>query len=220
MPKGHYLVPWASLALSHLFEWYHLAPALLGRVGRLRGCRCRGRFHEAADFLSSASLHIVGDMGVGVQGKARAVVTQHTGQGLYIHTAGDCHGSECVSEVVEAHMLFDVCVFQQFPVDPRLGIRTPVTACAVRRKQDGIVRMLSTLLDEQIHCLLQRRMQHHVDTPDEGAKQSFVGLLLRALTRPLDLDSLYILWMWIEVSSLSFTAPIAGTMWFSMMFSS
>ena len=39
-------------------------------------------------------LHIVGDMGVGVQGEARAVVAQHTGQGLHIHTAGDCHRSE------------------------------------------------------------------------------------------------------------------------------
>ena len=50
----------------------------------------------AADLLSRASLHIVGDMRVGVQSEARAVVPQHAGQGLHIHAAGDRHGGECV----------------------------------------------------------------------------------------------------------------------------
>ena len=93
-------------------------------------------------------------MRVGVQSEARAVVTQHAGQGLYIHAAGDRHGHECVSEVVEAHVLLDACVFQQLPVDPRHGIRTPVTACTGRREQDGVVWVLFMLLHQQVDGLL------------------------------------------------------------------
>ena len=104
--------------LSHLLERYHLAPAFLRRVGRFRGGGCRGGFHKAADLLCRASLHIVGDMGVGVQSESRAVVAQHAGQGLHVHAAGDRHRGECVSEVVETYMLLDACVFQQLPVDP------------------------------------------------------------------------------------------------------
>lgn len=108
----------AHFPLSHLLERDHLAPTSLRRVGRLRGGGCRGGFHEAADLLCRTSLHIVGDVRVGVQREARAVVAQHAGQGLHIHTAGDRHRGECVSEVVEAHVLLDARAFQQLPVDP------------------------------------------------------------------------------------------------------
>ena len=84
--------------LPHLLERYYLAPVLFRRVGRFRGVGCRDRLHEAADLLRRASLHIVGDMRIGVQREARAVVAQHAGQGLYIHAAGDRHGGECVSK--------------------------------------------------------------------------------------------------------------------------
>ena len=76
-PKGRNLVPWALLLLSHPFERDHLAPAFLRRVGRFRSRRCRGGFHEAADLFCRTSLHIVGDVRIGVQSEARAVVTQH-----------------------------------------------------------------------------------------------------------------------------------------------
>ena len=82
--------------LPHPFERYHLAPVLLRRVGRLRGVGCRCRFHEAADFLRRAPLHIVGDVRIGVQCEPCAEVAQHTGQGFHIHAAGDCHRCECV----------------------------------------------------------------------------------------------------------------------------
>lgn len=88
--------PYGDPRLSHSLERDHLAPALLRRVRRLRFRFGRGRFHEAADLLCRASLHIVGDMRVGVQSEARAVVPQHAGQGLHIHAAGDRHGGECV----------------------------------------------------------------------------------------------------------------------------
>ena len=62
-----------------------------------------------------------------------------------------------VSEVVKAHVLLDACVFQQLPVDPRHGVRTPVAACAGRREQDGVVRVLLVLLHEQVYRLLRQR---------------------------------------------------------------
>ena len=128
MPKGQRFVPWASVLLAYFYERNHLASALLRRLGRFRGRRCRSRFHEAADLLCRTALHIVGDVRIGVQGKPGAEVAQHTGQGFYIHAAGNGHGRECVSEVMEAHMLLDACVFQQLPIDPRHGVRTPVAA--------------------------------------------------------------------------------------------
>lgn len=104
--------------LSHLLERYHLAPVLLRRVGRLRGDSRRDRFHEAADFLRRTSLHIIGDVRIGIQREPGAEMAQHTGQGFHIHAAGNCHRCEGVSEIMEAHMLLDARVFQQFPVDP------------------------------------------------------------------------------------------------------
>ena len=82
--------------LPNFLERNHLAPALLRRVGRIWGDSRRSRFHETADFLRRTSLHIVSDVRVGVQGKSGAEVAQHTGQGFYIHAAGDSHGRECV----------------------------------------------------------------------------------------------------------------------------
>ena len=87
--RAHFLLP-------HLLERDHLAPAFLRRVGRLRGVGCRDRFHEAADLLRRASLHIVGDVRIGVQCKPGAEVAQHTGQSFYIHAAGDGHRGEGV----------------------------------------------------------------------------------------------------------------------------
>lgn len=111
MPKGQCFVPWASFLLSYLLERYHLAPAFLRRVGRFRGVGCRDRLHEAADLLRRASLHIAGDMRIGVQRKPGAEMAQHTGQGFHIHAAGNCHRCEGVSEIMEAHMLLDARVF-------------------------------------------------------------------------------------------------------------
>ena len=74
----------AHFLLSHFLERNHLAPPLLRRVGRFRGGSCRGGFHEAADLLCRASLHIVGDMSVRVQREAGAVVPQHTGHRFHI----------------------------------------------------------------------------------------------------------------------------------------
>ena len=85
-----------TVSLSHFLERNHLAPALLRRIGRLRcgGCRCR--FHEAADLLCRTSLHIVGDMRVGVQSESGAEMAQHTGQCFHVYAAGEGVGGEGV----------------------------------------------------------------------------------------------------------------------------
>ena len=127
-PQRQYIHASGGFPLSNFLERYHLAPALLRRVGRLRGGRCRSRFHEAADFLCRTSLHIVGDVRIGVQREPRTEVAQHTGQCFHIHAAGNGHGREGMAEIMEAYMLLNACVFQQFAVDPRHGIRTPVAA--------------------------------------------------------------------------------------------
>lgn len=96
MPKGRYLIPWASFLLPHPLERDHLAPASLRRVGRLGLQLGGGCFHKAADLLRRASLHIAGDVGIGVQGEPGAVMAQHTGECLYIHSAGEGHSGEGV----------------------------------------------------------------------------------------------------------------------------
>ena len=128
-PKGLWCVPWASFILPYSLERYHLAPALLRRVGRLRfrlGC---GRFHEAADLLRYNSLH----MCIGVQGKSGAVVAQHTGQHFHIHTAGEAHGCECVVQVVKPNLrllapaspVSSHTILQQYASSPRRLWRWP-----------------------------------------------------------------------------------------------
>ena len=96
-------------------------------------------------------------MRIGIQGEPGAEVAQHTGQGLHIHAAGEGHGGESMPQIMKAHVLLDACVFQQLPVDPRHGVRTPVAACAGRREQDGVVRVLLVLLHQQVYRLLRQR---------------------------------------------------------------
>lgn len=96
MPKGHASVPWALFLSPHPLERNHLAPALLRRVRRLGFRLGRGRFHKAADLLRRTSLHLVGDVRIGVEGEPGAVVAQHAGQRFHIHTAGEGHGGEGV----------------------------------------------------------------------------------------------------------------------------
>lgn len=144
-PKGHTSVPWASFLSPHPLERDHLTPALLRRVRRLRVRPGRGRFHEAANLLRRAPLHLVGDVCIRVEGEPGAEVAQHAGQGLCVHAAGEGHGSEGVPEIVEAHVFLDTGHFQQLSVDPGHRIRAPVAAGAGRREQDGVVGMLFVL---------------------------------------------------------------------------
>ena len=104
-PKGHKRIPWASFLLSYPLERYHLTPALLRRIRRFQFRLGRGRFHEAADFLRRASLHIVGDVRIGIEGEPGTEVAQHTGQRFHIHAAEEGHGGEGVTQIVKSDLL-------------------------------------------------------------------------------------------------------------------
>ena len=117
-------------------------------------------------------------MRIGVQGEPGAVVAQHTGQGLYIHTAGEGHRGKSMAQIMEANALLDAGLRQQFPVDPGHRVRTPVPAGAGRREQEGVVRVLFMLLHQHIHGLLGQRhladgvlgfrLRHHQFPVDPG----------------------------------------------------
>ena len=149
--------PYGDPRLSHSLERYHLAPVLLRRIGRFRFWLSRSCFHEAADLFRRTSLHIVGNVRIGVQGKPGAIVAQHTGQCLHIHSAGEGHSSESMAQIMEANMLLDACLRQQLSVDSGHCVRAPVAAGAGRREQEGAVRVLFMLLHQQGHRLLGQR---------------------------------------------------------------
>lgn len=71
-PRGDiYPLGFRFFYLPHPLERDHLAPASLRRVGRLGVRFSRGCFHKAADLLRRTSLHLAGDMRIGVQGEPR-----------------------------------------------------------------------------------------------------------------------------------------------------
>ena len=117
-------------------------------------------------------------MRIGVEGEPSAVMTQHTGEGLYIHAAGEGHGSEGVAQIMEAHMFLDAGLRQQLAVDSGHRVRTPVAASAGRREQDGIVGVLFMLPHQHVHRLLGQchladgvlgfRLCHHQLPVDAG----------------------------------------------------
>ena len=117
-------------------------------------------------------------MRIGVEGEPSAVVAQHTGQGFHIHATGEGHGGESVAQIMEANMLLNTGLRQQFPVNPGHRVRAPVAAGAGRREQDGAVRMLFMLLHQQGHSLLGQRhlsdgilgfrLRHHQLPVDAG----------------------------------------------------
>ena len=84
-------------------------------------------------------------------------MAQHTGQGLYIHAAGEGHGGESMAQIMEANMLLNARLRQQLPVNPGHRIRAPIAAGAGRREQEGAVRVLFMLLHQQGHRLLGQR---------------------------------------------------------------
>ena len=61
-----------------------------------------GTGEDISHGLRRFELGVGGDVGVGVQRKARGVVTEHTADGLDVHAVLQGHRREGVSEVVEA----------------------------------------------------------------------------------------------------------------------
>ena len=69
------------------------------RISRLISDRLR---HESAQFVRSFDLHLHGSGGVGVQSEARAVVPQHGGQGLYIHSVLERQCCEGMTQIMKS----------------------------------------------------------------------------------------------------------------------
>ena len=103
-PRGRGFVPWASLLLSHLLNGITLhqfsSSGFQLRLGR-------GRFHEAADLFHCTSLHLIGDMRIGVEGDPGTEMAQHIEQCLHIHTAGEGHRGESMAQIMEANTLLN-----------------------------------------------------------------------------------------------------------------
>ena len=60
--------------------------------------------HEAAHFLRGLLLYLPCDVGVGSQGEARVVVSQHAADGFDVYSVLKRQGCEGVSEIVKANV--------------------------------------------------------------------------------------------------------------------
>ena len=69
--------------------------------------------HEAAHSLGGVLLHLPGDVGVGVQCEARAVVAQDAGDGFGVYTLLNRQRGKGVSQPVEGDVLSDSGFLQQ-----------------------------------------------------------------------------------------------------------
>ena len=85
-----------------------------------------------------------------------------------------------MAQIVEANMLLDARLRQQFSVDPGHRVGAPVAASAGRREQDGAVRVLLMLLHQQVYRLLGQR--HLAD--------GVLGFWLRHHQLPVDSSNL------------------------------
>ena len=100
-------------------------------------------------------------MRIGVQSEPGAVVSQHAGQCLHIHAAGEGHSSESMAQIMEANTLLNARLRQQLAVDSGHRIRAPVAAGAGRREQDGVIGVLFMLPHQDIYRLLGQRHSAH-----------------------------------------------------------
>ena len=71
----------------------------LRRLSLRRTFTRQGVLHKPAHLVRRSLLHLRGHVGVGVQREPRAVVSQHTGHRLHIHTVEQGGRRERMSEV-------------------------------------------------------------------------------------------------------------------------
>lgn len=72
-------------------------------------------------FFGVAVLHPPGGMGVGAEGEAGVVVTQHTADGFYVHAVLEGQGGKGVPEVVKTDV-GELCVFEDLFAEGNHGI--------------------------------------------------------------------------------------------------
>ena len=113
VPMGQVRVHYLGYSLTILRKYrrgfrYFLSP-FLDSLHRLLG-------HEAAHPLGGILLHLSGDVGVGIQREARAVVVQDAGDCLGIYSLLDGQRDERVTQPVEGDVFGDACCSKSLPV--------------------------------------------------------------------------------------------------------
>ena len=103
---------------------------------------------EAAHPLCGLLLHFVGDMGVGVQGEARAVVPQDAGDRLGICALLDRQGGEGMTQAVEGDVFSDSRLPQQGFMQPPDTVRAVEFARYRGREHDRVARVFGVFLDQ------------------------------------------------------------------------
>ena len=82
---------------------------------------------------------VSGDVGVGVQRKARGVVPEHTADGLDVHAVLQGHGREGVAQVMEAPAS-GVTAFDRAKAARKRARATPVTHFIAGSRQNDCTR--------------------------------------------------------------------------------
>ena len=117
--------------------------------------------HETAQPPGRVLLHLPGDMGVGVQREACAVVAQDAGDRLGVHSLLDRQRGEGVPQPVEGDVFGDTCFLQQVFVQPPQTVRAVVSARHRGREHHRIVGMFGVFPNQQLHCLFWQINRPH-----------------------------------------------------------
>ena len=117
--------------------------------------------HEAAHSLGGFPLHLIGHVGVGVQGEARTVMAQDGGHRFGIYSLLDCQRGEGVTQSVEGDVFGDSGLFQQFFVQPSDTVWPIELACYRGGEHDGVGGVLAVFLDQQVDGLLRQENCPH-----------------------------------------------------------
>ena len=95
--------------------------------------------YEGTHSLGGFFLHLVGYVGVGVQGEACTVVTQDAGDGFGIYSLLDCQRGEGVTQSVEGDVFDDSRFLEQVFVQPPDAVWPIEFACYWGGEHDGVV---------------------------------------------------------------------------------
>ena len=112
--------------------------------------------HETAHFLRGLLLHLPCSVGVGAEGEARVVVTQHRGYCFDIHAVLECQGREGMSEVVKSDVR-QPGVLQYLLVQVYDGVWVIHFTGPAGREHPRIAGMFGVLLLQQLHGILRDR---------------------------------------------------------------
>ena len=116
----------------------------------LSNCLC----DETTYLVRCRLLHIAGGVGVGVQGEACRIVSQDTGDCLYIYAVLDGQGGEGMPEIMKADIFSDPRFLQQGLMKTTYAVGAIQPASDRRGKHDRVVGMSFVLLEQDVNGLL------------------------------------------------------------------